>query len=44
MVTTLKRKQALAANDDNANFYGLDSVLILANGKKLFATVNNAKE
>ena len=39
--TTLKKTGA-SANDDNANFYGLDSV-ILANGKKAVATVNNAK-
>lgn len=39
--TTLKKTGA-SANDDNANFYGIDSV-ILANGKNAVATVNKAK-
>ena len=38
--TTLK-KTGNSKNDDNANFYGLDSIL-LVNGKKASATVSNA--
>ena len=35
------KKKGNYKNDDNANFYGLDSIL-LANGKNAFATVKNA--
>lgn len=39
--STLKKTED-ATSDDNANFYGLDSV-VLANGKKAIATVKNIK-
>ena len=39
--STLKKTE-YATSDDNANFYGLDSV-VLANGKKAIATVKNIK-
>lgn len=38
---TKLEKSGAASSDDNANFYGLDSIL-LANGKKAVATVKNA--